>query len=174
MTSHALTFVMMLACASASAAAPDAPAGAPRKYTPEIHGQLMSGKLPVASNVCLRQSGSEIRRCGYTDFSGHFNIPSSGPLHSVQPTADEKGVDAYPTYWLEIGRVTEARKLAEVEATVDKHASIDLDCDLARHGGNPDAPAFCERRSTAPAAQSRVSKAESTHRPAANPTHPTN
>ena len=42
----------------------------PTTYTPEIHGQLTSGKQPVTSNVCLRQSDSEIRSCGYADCAG--------------------------------------------------------------------------------------------------------
>ena len=58
-----------------------------RRYTPEIHGMLTSGKQPVASNVCLRQSDSEIRSCGYADASGRFLI-GSGPVRRSPLTAD--------------------------------------------------------------------------------------
>jgi hypothetical protein len=164
-----LLAVAMLAAAPADDAG-GAANDAPKKYTPEIRGQLLDGTRPVASNVCLRQSGSEIRTCGYTDFSGHFYIPSSGPLRSVRPSTDDNGVSTFPTYWLEIGRVTEARKIAPVETSADKRAALVLECNLARGSGAADAADFCRRSSGDAAATSRVSQAEPGRRPA--PAHP--
>ena len=76
------TIFSLALAGTAIAAAEDAAANAPKKYTPEIRGQLLDGSKPVTSNVCLRQSGSEIRMCGYTDASGNFYIPA----HSARPT----------------------------------------------------------------------------------------
>jgi hypothetical protein len=78
MKSSIVFSLLLLASAGASGAQPNT-----AKYTPEIRGQLMNGKQPATLNVCLRQSGSEIRMCGYPDFAGRFLIPSSGPMHSV-------------------------------------------------------------------------------------------
>jgi hypothetical protein len=143
-----LSIALAGAAVDADARAPEAP----KQYTPEIRGKLLDGTRPVASNVCLRQSGSEIRMCGYPDFSGNFYIPP----HSVRPAPGEAGA---PTFWLEIGRVTEAKKIAPIDASQDAHASIVLECNIARSS-------VCDRKST----PSRISQAEAAHsQPAAHP-----
>jgi hypothetical protein len=153
---------MILSVALAGTAVADGEKAAPeppKKYTPEIRGQLLDGTKAVSSNVCLRQSGSEIRMCSYTDYSGNFYIPA----HSARPVI---GDTSTPTFWLEIGRVTEAKKLGAVEASEDKRASIALECNLAR-SGTGDATSICDRKS---ADASRVSQADSSHRH--SPAHP--
>ena len=82
--------LVLLAFAGVAASASEPQA---KKYTPEIHGMLTDGKQPIASNVCLRQSGSEIRNCGYAGRDGRFFIPSSGPLHSAQ-AKDQRGEES--------------------------------------------------------------------------------
>ncbi|HVT33795.1 MAG TPA: hypothetical protein VHE32_14185 [Rhodanobacteraceae bacterium] len=104
---------------------------APKKYTPEIHGQLRNGGASAPANVCLRQSGSEIRSCGYTGSDGRFFIPSSGPMHSARAKSDGETDGAQPMYWLETGNVLKPQKLWPIEPA-DRYAAIDLDCDLAR------------------------------------------
>mgnify|MGYP001617247151 CR=1 FL=1 len=131
---------------------------------------LLDGTKPVSSNVCLRPSNSQIRQCGYTDFAGNFYIPPSGPMHSVVPKADDQGVEGYPSYVLEIGRVTEARKIGAIDLTNDKRASIVLECNLARAGGSTDAISICDRKSPLSNAPSRVSQTESRH--GHRPAHP--
>ena len=131
MTLRISLLFLALACLGASAAEPPA-----RKYTPEIHGQLTNGNLPSGSNVCLRQSGSEIRACGYTDSAGQFFIPSSGPLHSAQAKSDGSDADVIPSYWLETGRVDAAKKLWPIDPVADRYTAIDLDCDLSRGGAD--------------------------------------
>ena len=145
------TMLALLAFCTLPAAAADSPSKPKTKtYTPEIHGVLTSGKQPIAANVCMRQSGSEIRRCGYADASGRFFIPSSGPLHSAGASSDGRTEGDTPTYWLETGNVLSPQKLWTVDATPDRYAAIELDCDLARSGrGDPTARA-CEARATRP------------------------
>jgi hypothetical protein len=132
-------------------------ADAPTRYTPEIRGQLLDGAKPVTSNVCLRQSESEIRMCGYTDNSGNFYIPA----HSTRPVAGSTSTTP-PTFWLEIGRVTEARKIAPIDASEKKGAVLALECNLSHSPGASDAKTLCERR--AASAPSRVSQAEPARR----------
>jgi len=109
MTHRMLLVPLAFACIVAAA-------GEPKTFTPEIHGMLTSGKQPVASNICLRQSDSEIRSCGYADASGRFFI-GSGPVRRSPLTAD---TDKKPLYfWLETGNVQSAQKLAPIEASVD-------------------------------------------------------
>ena len=134
-------FVLSMLCLVSSGAIAADAAAPPPKFTPEIQGRLSNGKAPVAStNVCLRQGGSEIRACGYTDFDGRFLIPSSGPMHSAPLKTGKDGVSAYPTYWLEMGRVTSARKLAAVELTGEKVAAIAVDCDVTRLKAGDETP----------------------------------
>ncbi len=121
--------LLAFSVALASAAEPVAVV---KRYTPEIHGTLTSGRQPVSVNVCLRQDGSEIRRCGYADASGHFFVPSSGPLHTAQTLSDGREADKLPTFWLETGNVQSPQKLARVEAITDRQAAIDLACDLTQ------------------------------------------
>jgi len=129
-----------LACVAASA-------GEPKTYTPEIHGMLTSGKQPVASNVCLRQSDSEIRSCGYADASGRFLI-GSGPVRRSPLRAD---TDKKPlTFWLETGNVLSPQKLAPVEASVDRNAAIELDCDMAQPGRSDPTFRSCNSKPTQP------------------------
>ena len=129
-----------LACAAASA-------GEPKTYTPEIHGMLRSGKQPVASNVCLRQSDSEIRSCGYVDVSGRFLI-GSGPVRRSPLTAD---TDKTPLrFWLETGNVLSPQKLALVEASVDRNAAIELTCDMAQPGRSDPTFRACDVKPTHP------------------------
>lgn len=142
-----------LALAGATVDAGNKVPDAPKQFTPEIRGQLLDGARPVSSNVCLRQSGSEIRMCGYTDNAGNFYIPP----HSSRPVL---GTTEPPTYWLEIGRVTEAKKIAPIEASPDTHASLALECNLSRS-------VVCDRTSARSVA-SRVSKGER----APHSTHP--
>ena len=150
-----IAMILALALAGTAPDADNRDADAPKRYTPEIRGQLLDGTKPVSSNVCLRQSGSEIRMCGYTDFSGTFYIPT----HSVRPVS---GDDRTPTYWLEVGRVTEARKIAPIDASFDRHVAIALDCNLARGAGKVDATSICDRK---PAGQpGRVTQTEPSRR----------
>jgi hypothetical protein len=126
MKSRIVLSILMFACVGALGAQPDTP-----KYTPEIQGQLMNGKQPASLNVCLRQSGSEIRMCGYPDFAGRFLIPSWGPLHPARAQEGSDGHLESPTYWLEIGRVGAAKKLWPIDPVTDKFAAIEIDCDIA-------------------------------------------
>jgi hypothetical protein len=137
--------LMVLAFASVAVGAgePDA-----KKYTPEIHGLLTNSKQTGPVNVCLRQSGSEIRACGYTDIGGRFFIPSSGPLHSAQAKSDGENADVIPTYWLETGRVDAARKLWPVDPVNDRFTAIELDCDLSRAGRSGDAFRSCDMKTS--------------------------
>jgi hypothetical protein len=122
-------------------------AGEPKTYTPEIHGMLTSGKQPVASNVCLRQSDSEIRNCGYADASGRFLI-GSAPVRRSPLTAD---TDKTPLrFWLETGNVQSAQKLASIEASVDRNAAIELDCDIAQAGRSDAAFRSCKAKPARP------------------------
>ena len=152
--------MLSIALAGAAVAADDKVDEAAKRYTPEIRGVLLDGTKPVSSNVCLRPSNSQIRQCGYTDFSGRFYIPPSGPMHSVVPKADDEGVEGYPSYVLEIGRVTEARRIGAIDLTSDKRAAIVLDCNLARGAAAKAVTDVCDRK-TASDAASRISKAES-------------
>jgi hypothetical protein len=141
------SLLMLIPFATALAAG-----SAPRKYTPEIHGQLRNfGKDPV-TNVCLRQSGSEIRNCGYAGRDGRFFIPASGPLHSAQAKSDGDADGELPTYWLETGNVLKPQKLWPIAPAADRYAAIDLDCDLARADPAADRSAYraCESRSSKP------------------------
>jgi hypothetical protein len=141
--------ILMLASTGALGAQPNA-----AKYTPEIRGQLMNGKQPATLNVCLRQSGSEIRMCGYPDFAGRFLIPSSGPLHSVPAKAGEDGRLESPTYWLEIGRVGKAQKLWPIDPVSDKSAAIEIDCDIAQGAENANGKsASCQLKNATPLAK---------------------
>jgi hypothetical protein len=144
--------ILSIALVGATVDSDNKAADAPKQYTPEIRGQLLDGTKPMTSNVCLRQSGSEIRMCGYPDFSGNFYIPQ----HSVRPVPGQTGT---PTFWLEIGRVTEAKKIAPIEASHDAHASIVLECNLARSS-------VCDRKLAAGPVASRVSKGEHATNPA--------
>lgn len=153
MKSLVVASMLLFACAGAFAAHPDAP-----KYTPEIQGQLMNGKLPSTLNVCLRQSGSEIRMCGYPDFAGRFLIPSSGPMHSVPSKEGEDGRLASPTYWLEIGRVGAAQKLWPIEPVSDKFAAIKIDCDIARMSSSKEKSGSCQLKPATPIAKNSASR----------------
>jgi hypothetical protein len=137
--------LLAFACLIASAAEPVA-----KKYTPEIHGMLTQGKLPVGTNVCLRQGGTEIRSCGYTDSAGHFFISSSGPLHSAQTKSDGSFADVIPPFWLETGRVDAAKKLWPIDPVSDRFAAIELDCDLSHAGRPGDVYRSCEMKATKP------------------------
>ena len=149
MNSRVVLSILMLASTGAFGAQADAP-----KYTPQIRGQLMNGKQPSTLNVCLRQSGSEIRMCGYPDFTGRFLIPSSGPLHSVPAKEGEDGRVESPTYWLEIGRVGAAKKLWPIEPVSDKSAAIEIDCDIARGTASTHGEAgSCQLRTATPIAK---------------------
>jgi hypothetical protein len=154
MNSRVVLSILMLASTGAFGAQPDAP-----KYTPQIRGQLMNGKLPATLNVCLRQSGSEIRMCGYPDFTGRFLIPSSGPLHSVPAKEGEDGRLESPTYWLEIGRVGAAQKLWPIDPVSDKSAAIEIDCDIARGSGISNGKSgSCQLRTATPIAKNSESR----------------
>jgi len=149
--------MMRLALAILSIAALDAFAAQPvaPKYTPTIRGQLTNGGQPLATNVCLRQSGSEIRSCGYTDFEGRFQIPGSGPLRTAPQTVEANGDHDYPIYWLEVGRVEEARKIAPIDLVDATGGTVDLACDLGRSADN-------ERGFCRPAAAEPIAKIDST------------
>jgi hypothetical protein len=114
--------------------APDKPDdGVPKKYTPAIRGLLMKGAEPLATaNVCVREDKSEIRSCGYTDASGRFYIAASGRLHPARGKVGENGAAAFPTFWIETGRVNAARRLGTIALVDDKQSTIDLECDVAR------------------------------------------
>ena len=146
MNGRALLVLLAFAGTAVSAAETDT-----HKYLPEIHGMLTSGKQPVASNVCLRESDSEIRTCGYADASGHFFIPASGPLHPARSKSDDRhpGDDhhagaALRTYWLETGNVLAAQKLWLIDPVTDQFSAIELDCDMARAARADPAFRSCE------------------------------
>jgi hypothetical protein len=140
MRNRALLLSLALVCTAVSA-------GEPKTYTPEIHGILTSGKQPVASNVCLRQSDSEIRNCGYADASGRFLI-GSAPVRRSPLTAD---TDKKPLrFWLETGNVQAPQKLATIEAGVDRNAAIELDCDMAQPGRSDPTFRACDAKPTRP------------------------
>ena len=154
MKSPVVPSMLLFVCAGALGAPPDAP-----KYTPEIQGQLMNGKQPATLNVCLRQSGSEIRMCGYPDFAGRFLIPSSGPLHSVPAKENDDGRVESPTYWLEIGRVDAAQKLWPIDPVSDKAAAIEIDCDISRIAASSHGDAgSCQLRPATPVAKNSESR----------------
>ena len=92
---------------------------------------LTSGKQPVASNVCLRQSGSEIRSCGYADASGRFLIPSSGPLHSAGALSDGRhGRRDADRSGSKPATCCRRRSSATGRCRrADRYAAIELDCD---------------------------------------------
>lgn len=142
-----------------------------KKYTPEIHGVLTNGKLPVGSNVCLRQGGSEIRSCGYTDSAGHFFISSSGPLHSAQTKSDGSLADVIPPFWLETGHVESAQKLWPIDPVSDRFAAIELDCDLSRAARPGDAYRSCQMKATKPLVMN-VPRDDTPYRMARNPKAP--
>ncbi len=125
-----------------------ASAGEPKTYTPEIHGMLTSGRQPVASNVCLRQSDSEIRNCGYADRSGRFLIGSGQVRRS--PLTSEKDAGKPLRFWLETGNVMSPQKLWPIEAGVDRNAAIELDCDMAQPGRSDPTFRACNARPTRP------------------------
>jgi hypothetical protein len=129
MTHRMLLVPLAFACIVAAA-------GEPKTFTPEIHGMLTSGKQPVASNICLRQSDSEIRSCGYADASGRFLTADTDkkPLH----------------FWLETGNVQSAQKLAPIEASVDRNAAIDLSCDMAQPGRSDPTFRACNAKPSQP------------------------
>ena len=135
--------LLAFACVAVAAGEPAA-----KKFTPEIHGLLTHAKQTGPVNVCLRQSGSEIRACGYTDSTGHFLIPSSGPLHSAQSKSDGESAAVIPTYWLETGRVEVAKKLWPVDPVTDRFIAVELDCDLSRAGGTGDAFRACDMKTS--------------------------
>jgi hypothetical protein len=141
MNIRAVLLPFAFACIAASA-------GEPKTYTPEIHGMLTSGKQPVSSNVCLRQSDSEIRNCGYADRSGRFLI-GSGPVRR-SPLLDEKETAKPLHFWLETGNVQAAQKLWPIEASVDRNAAIDLACDMAQPGRSDATFRACEAKPTHP------------------------
>jgi hypothetical protein len=142
MTMRASLALLALAAASASGAD-----SAAKKYTPEIHGQLTSGR-GVAPNVCLRQSDSEIRNCGYPDASGRFLIPSA-PVRRVIETPD--GATAKPlTFWLETGNVQKPEKLWPIDAVADRNAAIDIQCDLSRADRTGSTYRACETKAAKP------------------------
>lgn len=125
-----------------------ASASEPATYTPEIHGVLTSGRQPAASNVCLRQSDSEIRNCGYADTSGRFFI-SSGPVRR-SPLIDEKAAKRPLKFWLETGNVQSPQKLWPIEASVDRNAAIDLSCDMAAPGRSDPTFRSCDAKPARP------------------------
>jgi hypothetical protein len=141
MKTRALLLPFAFACIAASA-------GEPKTYTPEIHGQLTSGKQPVASNVCLRQSDSEIRSCGYADASGRFLI-GSGPVRRSPLTAD-RDADKPLHFWLETGNVLAPQKLWPIDVGTDRNTAIALDCDIAQPGRNDPTFRSCNARPTQP------------------------
>jgi hypothetical protein len=164
MSSRVVLSILMLVSTGAFGAQPDAP-----KYTPQIRGQLMNGKQPATLNVCLRQSGSEIRMCGYPDFAGQFLIPSSGPLHSVPAKEGEDGRLVSPTYWLEIGRVGQAQKLWPIDPVSDKSAAIEIDCDIARGTGTANGKSgSCQLKTATPIAKNSGSRDRLAGRPSSS------
>ena len=140
------TGVVLAALAWASFAAS---AGETAKtFTPEIHGALTSGRQPVATNVCLRQSDSEIRNCGYADASGHFLIASMPVRRS--PLDDEKTLQKPLTFWLETGNVLSPQKLWPIESSPDRNAAVDLACDMAQPGRNDPTFRSCDAKPSKP------------------------
>ncbi len=158
--------LLVFACVAAIASEPVA-----KKYTPEIHGVLSNGKVPAGSNVCLRQGGSEIRSCGYTDGDGRFFIPSSGPLHSAQRKSDGSLADVIPPFWLETGRVDAAQKLWPIDPVGDRFAAIELDCDLSRSGRPGDVYRSCDMKPAKPLVMN-VPRDDTPYRMARNPKAP--
>jgi hypothetical protein len=137
----------LLACSAiAATAAEPAAKHAERKYTPEVHGVLTSGRQPVSTNVCLRQGDSEIRSCGYADTSGRFFIPSSGPMRSANMKSDGRPEETPPKYWLETGNVQAPQKLWPLEIVADRNAAIDLACDMAQPGRSDPTFRSCEAK----------------------------
>ena len=124
MRTQALAAVLILAAPCAFAAPPES-----GKYTPAIRGVLHDGGKAVMSNVCLRQSGSEIRACGYADFDGRFYSPAT---RARRPAGASDESPDYSTYWLEAGRVDAPRKVGTVDLVDARTGAIELDCDLAR------------------------------------------
>ena len=141
MSARALLLPIAFACAAASA-------GEAKTYTPEIHGMLTSGRQPVASNVCLRQSDSEIRNCGYADTSGRFFIGSAPVRRS--PVLDEKAAKAPLRFWLETGNVQTPQKLWPIEPSFDRNAAIDLACDMAQPGRSDPTFRTCDTKPSRP------------------------
>jgi hypothetical protein len=141
--------------------APDKPDdGVPKKYTPAIRGLLVNGSTPLATaNVCVREDNSEIRSCGYTDFSGRFYIAASGRLHPARGKVEKDGTAAFPKFWIETGRVNAARRLGTVALVDDKQSTIDLECDVSRSAAltSVDANA-CRPMSSAPKAPSESAR----------------
>ncbi len=138
---------LAFACIAASADEPKK-AAEPKTYTPEIHGVLTSGKQPVAANVCLRQSDSEIRSCGYANASGHFLI-GSGPVRRA-PLLDEKDANKPLHFWLETGNVLAPQKLFAIEVGPDRNAAIELNCDMAQPGRTDPTFRSCNAKPTQP------------------------
>ena len=137
-----IALAMMLSALAVSAAEP-------KRYTPEIHGVLTNGKSSVASNVCLRQSDSEIRNCGYADASGRFFIPSA-PVRAAFAGPDAPKSDAPLTFWLETGNVLKPEKLWPIDAGVGRDVAIDLECDLSRAQRSGDAYRACTAKASKP------------------------
>jgi hypothetical protein len=137
-------WLVLFACAAVTALA--AEKSAPRKYTPEIHGVLTSGRQPVSTNVCLRQGDTEIRSCGYADASGRFFIPSSGPMHSANMKSDGRPEETPQKYWLETGNVQAPQKLFAIEIVADRNAALDVTCDLAQPGRSDPTFRACEAK----------------------------
>ena len=156
--------LLVFACLAASASEPVA-----KKYTPEIHGVLT--KVSAGSNVCLRQGGSEIRSCGYTDSEGHYFIASSGPLHSAQRKSDGSLADVIPPFWLETGRVEAPQKLWPIDPVSDRFTAIQLDCDLSRAVRAGDVYRSCDMRTTKPLVMN-VPRDDTPYRMARNPKAP--
>ena len=161
MSRRTLVLPFAFACAAVCA-------GEPKTYTPEIHGMLTSSRQPVASNVCLRQSDSEIRSCGYADASGRFFIGSAPVRRSpLDDKADKKPL----RFWLETGNVQSPQKLWPIEASVDRNAAIDLSCDMA-HPGRSDATfRACDAKPSRPLVvrEQRDNTPYRMQRPAASP-----
>ena len=114
--------------------APDKPDdGVPKKYTPAIRGLLLRNGQPAATeNVCVREDNTEIRSCGWSDFSGRFLIAASGRLHPARGKVGADGAAAFPKFWLETGRVNAARRLGTIALVDDRQSTIDLECDVSR------------------------------------------
>jgi len=146
MMSRLLLAVLACVALAASASASEPAKKAPRQFTPEVHGMLMSGRTPVSTNVCLRQGDTEIRTCGYADASGRFYIPSSGPMHSANVKSDGRPEEKPQKYWLETGNVQAAQKLWPIEIVADRNAAIELTCDMAQPGRSDPTFRACEAK----------------------------
>jgi hypothetical protein len=145
MTSRMMTLLLApfaFACVVASAAEPA------QQYTPEIHGMLTSGRQPIASNVCLRQSDSQIRNCGYADASGRFLIQSAPVRRS--PLLDDAAAAQPLTFWLETGNVLTPQKLSPIAAAADRNSAIELTCDMAQAGRGEPTFRSCETKVAKP------------------------